>query len=757
MAIGKYGARLCASLVAELRPPQLLASTIAGGLSGLAAIVPALALAADLFGGPLEPLLPLGVLLVFFSTAIARTAIALGSQWAGAIAVVRPEQVVLLGAVASATYRQLSVAPEGADAVSTVAGAIALASVASGAVALAVGLGKVGSLARYVPSPPIGGLFAGLGWLLVRAGVLVATGLPLRWDGLGELLQAPAIWQWLTALLFALAVLESSRFRHRKLAIGLGALIGTGLFYLLLLLLQVPVSEARAVGWLLGPFATDDANGVGTLLLPLSRWQRFNWEALATPENAILVLALAGISVLAVAIALDELNLAAGRDLDLDVELRVAGCASLLAGLGTGGTGVHGADESLEARQYGGRGRLTGILSGLVLAIAATQLPSILSVCPRPIVGGLSILLGIEILEHWLIATRARLLPGDYALQLAIALAIVVFGFPTGAALGLVMTVVASAARARHRDRLEAQQFGPSDASVVLRPPHQRTLLRTRADCIYAAELRGYLFPGTVYAVLEHLYERERAPDREPLAYAIVDFRAAIEFDSAAVRYCRELQHLAARRNWTAIVSGLSPAGQYILRKNGCHLVDAVETVGAVDAESEAMLLFPDLAQAVGWCENELLMAAPPQERRFLPLAEQLKQRFADDDNAMRFMGYLEPMRLTAGDRLFRRGEETTGLYFLETGRISLQVAEADDRWRIVCVYEPGTLFGANDLYRAQSHSTDAVAERDSRLYRLTMRALSRMEALDPELALTCHRFVLSWAVALPSDPPTRL
>jgi len=80
------------------------------------------------------------------------------------------------------------------------------------------------------------------------------TGISFGLEGLPALFQ-PDVWlRWLPGALFAVVMLlVLKRYHHYLIMPGmiLGAL---GLFYLVLLLFDVSIVQARDQGWLLGPF-----------------------------------------------------------------------------------------------------------------------------------------------------------------------------------------------------------------------------------------------------------------------------------------------------------------------------------------------------------------------------------------------------------------------------------------------------------------------------------------------------------------------
>lgn len=128
-----------------------------------------------------------------------------------------------------------------------------------------------------------------------------------------------------------------------------------------------------------------------------------------------------------------------------------------------------------------------------------------------------------------------------------------------------------------------------------------------------------------------------------------------------------------------------------------------------------------------------------------MPLFIQLKARFPEPDLVPLLMqSYLIPMQLDVAEHLFRKSDPYDGLYFLETGQISLMNTDATGLSRRIATYDRGTLIGERGLYRRSTYPFTAVADRKSRLFFLPTDALERMEQRHPHLASALHRFTVS-------------
>src|SRR5262249_12621567 len=143
---------------------------------------------------------------------------------------------------------------------------IAATSILTGVALAALGGLRLGTMVRFIPYPVIGGFLAGSGWLFVRGSVSVMTGHSLAMTDAMYLAMPSVVARWAPGFAFALALLLGLR-RIRHFLFVPGMLLGaTGLFYVVMLALGHSVADARAGGWLLGPFPEGSGWQPGVLL-----------------------------------------------------------------------------------------------------------------------------------------------------------------------------------------------------------------------------------------------------------------------------------------------------------------------------------------------------------------------------------------------------------------------------------------------------------------------------------------------------------
>ena len=373
----------------EFHSDRFLPALTSGALIGITEVIFSLSLGSLIFSGELASFLPYGIGIALATAAIMLTVTALTSSVPGVMGSTQDTTSVILAVIAAALIGALSAArPQ--EKLATVLVAISITTLLAGLFLFALGAFRLGKLVRFIPYPVVGGFLAGTGWLLVQGSFGVMSDFSLTLANIPVLLRPDQLILWVPGVLLALALFFGLRRIHHLLAMP-GILIGAiVVFYIALLVTGTSIQTAIGRGLLLGlasgqptwqPFALKDALSA-------------NWIAiLGQGGNVATVLVLSVVSLLLNASALE---LAIHQDIDLNRELRAAGVANLLSGLGGGMVGYHALSLSTLSYRMGARGRLPGLVAGAICAVMLMAGSALLAFFPKPILGGLLFFLGLD-------------------------------------------------------------------------------------------------------------------------------------------------------------------------------------------------------------------------------------------------------------------------------------------------------------------------------------------------------------------------
>ena len=702
-------------LRAELQPRRLVPALISGVLNGALEVALAVSFAALVFSGDLSPYLARGIGLALFSATVGVVIVTLLSSLSVSISASQsvPAAIVALAATAVAA----AVAPEAQFA--TVAVVIALTTLAAGLVFLFLGHFRLTGLVRFLPYPVIGGFLAGTGWLLLIGGVGIMAGRPFTFAGLGDLLATPALLRWLPGVLAgALILFLAGRVRHYLFlpAAILGVLL---LFYVAVYLSGAPVAELSAGGWLLGPFPAS------SLLQPVgpAEWSQADWSAV-WPQVPNL-LAAVGISAIALLLNATGLELSLRRDLDLNREMRSAGWANLVAGLGGGFVGYHALSLTMLNARLGVTSRLGGLLVGVVVGVALLFGGAALGLLPKMIFGALLAFLGLSFLWEWVVVAARRLPRIDYAIVVGILVIIAGVGFLQGVVVGVIAAVVMFVVSYSRSSVVKHELDGRSFASRVTRSAQARALLADVGQQAYYLQLQGFIFFGTAYGLLEGVRVRVR---HTPTRHVVLDFRQVIGLDSTALLSFDKLRQLAHDNGFTLTFAGLSPA------------LRAQFAQGGLREEPDVLGFTADLDHAAEWVEDQLcLMVESINEQ---PLDSYL-QAIVPGEATTRLVNHLARRDVPAGATLIHQDDEPDVMYFIESGQVTAQLEQPGREPLRLETMRGGRTVGELGFYLGTRRSATVVADRPTVVYVLTQAELARLEREDPAAAHAFHRVIV--------------
>jgi sulfate permease, SulP family len=709
----------------EFQSKRLLPGLTSGLLLGVTEVMIAVSFGSLIFSGELASYLPYGIGMALATAAIMMIGTSLTSRVPGVIGSTQDTSSVILAVMAAGLVGSLSPVSS-ADTLTTVLVAIAAATLLTGVFFLALGFFKLGGLVRYVPYPVVGGFLAGTGWLLVQGSFGVMADFPLTLQNLPALLKPDQLVLWLPGLLFALVLFFGLRRIHHFLALP-GILLGAVLlFYLALLLTGTSIDDAIDQGLLLGTISGE----VAWQPLALKNLSAANWAAILGQGGNIaitLILSLVGLLLNASA-----LELAIRRDVDLNHELRVAGLANLLSGLGGGMVGYHALSLSTLSYRIGARGRLPGLVAGALVMVLLFAGSALLAFFPKPILGGLLVFLGLDFLVEWVVIAWKKLSRAEYAVVLLILVVIGATNFLIGVGVGLVAMVVLFVLNYSRINVVHHALSGAEISSNVERCAyHRRVLESDLGRHIYILELQGFIFFGTSNALLERLRARVADAEQLPVRYILLDFRRVTGLDSSAVLSFVKGKQLAEPQGITLVLTHVSAR----LRQQF--------QVGGLVEDGQRVRIFPDLDHGLEWCEEQLLELG---RITTLHVPVTLRAQLADSGfaraNTARLMEFLERVDAQPGEMLIRQGDEADKLYFIERGTVSVYLeVESGERVRLQTL-GLGTAVGEMGLYLGARCTASAIADSAVTAYRLTREALMEMKDKEPELAATFHEFV---------------
>jgi SulP family sulfate permease len=710
----------------EFNPKLLLPSLTVGVLVSIMSIGTVVSLAALIFSGSLSQFLAGGIGLVLFGALVMGIVVAFTTSLPGMIAIPQDTPAAILALIAAGISVAMRSAPPQAVYV-TVLAAIVLTSVLMGVILVLLGRFRASGFVRYIPYPVVGGFLAGTGWLLAKGAFGVMLGAPMTLANLPRLIAWDEMVEWVPGLVFAVVLLLVLRRYHHFLITPAALILTTALFYGFLFVAHIPIAEASARGWLLGPFPA------GGFFQPLNPALLPQVDAAAILGQADKIATVLVLSVVALLLNTSALEVTVRQDIDLNRELITAGIANLAGGLGGSPVGYQTLSMSALACRMGARSRLVNLISGLICGAALFFGASLFSYVPKLVLGGMLLYLGLTFLVEWLIDSRRSLPTTDYLLVWTILFIIAAVGFLQGIGAGVVIAAILFVITYSRVHVIRNALSGQNFHSNVDRPKAHRDLLMKHGAEIFILRLQGFIFFGTIQTILNRIRLRLGDKDQIQLRFVVLDFQRVTRLDSSAVFSITRLKQLAQANGILMVWTQVSPA-----------IHGQLERGGLVDKTDNSFKILPTLDHGVEWCENKILarMGSANLTAVVERLEGQLRREFPGIPAAEGLMKYLERRNIPEGEYLMREGDPPTDMYFIEAGLVTAQLEAPDGQIVRLRSMRGGTIVGETGLYLGTPRTASVVASRPCVVYRLSAEALKTMREQEPQVAALLHEWI---------------
>lgn len=695
-----------------------------GILIGITEAFFAISLINLIFTGSLSTLLPLGISIALLATSIVLITTSLLGTLPFGIGIVQEGPAILMAVLISG-YLKLPISLDAETLTATVLTSMVLGTLLVAFTFFAMGSLRWGNFVRYIPYPVIGGFLAGTGWLITLGGLSIVLGeLPNTLLGFQDLFHPQQLIRWVPALLSGLTILIVMRRTKSPLSFPLTLFSLITIFYLGIFISGTSLDESMSMGLLLGNIGEPAFQPIS-----LASIRQADWLLISTQAGNFG--ALVGISLISFLLYLTSLEVTVEREIDVNRELRNAGVVNFLSGIAGGMIGYLSLSLSSLAYRNGSRSRVVGVSAAVLVSGILVLGFSGLAYFPLAIVAGMLMFIGLDFLYTWVVATWKRFSPLEYSVIIIILIIIALTDFLIGVLVGLAIMIVMFVFSYSKVQTIQHTLTGEELQSNVDRNSLERRWLLDRGHAIRVFLLRGFLFFGTANSIVDKLREFLAVdPDLRP-RFLILDFKNVTGLDTSAALSLIKIEHLTAEDHIGLILTGLSGSQALRLQRGGMNL------------KSERLHRFPDLDRGLEWCEQQLLNdEQKPCDPLPTGISAQLSALGFNERSVDRLMDYLQPMNLSKGEYLIYKDEAADALYYIEEGRVSVVLEQADGTQIRLRSLTHGATVGEMGLYSGQVRSASVIAEEPTRVHRLSLDAMERMTESEPDLLAAFHRWV---------------
>lgn len=639
----------------------------------------------------------------------------------------------------------------GATLTATLVAGLTLSVLLSGAFGVLLSRFGLAERVRFLPSEVLGGMLAGFGLLLVKAWLEVMaqvdpalaalTVLPLV-EVPNALASASHIWG--PAVGFGAA--------YFLVQMTLGGLI----WPLLLATLTIGVWNLLAVFPHLVPgLTTGPLSGLAVLaaaqpglppMLDLSalpglfqaqHLAHIDWPALAS--RADFFAAAVVVAILPSLMRTPILESVLERDSDPDKQMCMVGASSLLSGLAGALPSSLSLSGSLGLRALGAAGPLAGFTVGLACLGFLLAGQPILQHIPTFVPLGILLAMGLVMPVSWLLRDARNPLSrkDDNRAAWTSCLMVAFLGPVLGVFATLGLGAMLSLARAVSGGGVRFTQSGDVYHSNVDRSPAERRTLRERGGQILVLRLQGFLFLGTLYDLWRIVANRLAS---QSLRYVLLDFGAVTGLGASASTGFRRLETLARQRGLLLYLTSVP-----------LELEEHLEGLGyRMDDSGGVCRVALNLDYALEFCEDAILAGVAAeagdglQEQHQTTLEELLAATFPDPRLVPALMKCLERVEVPRKHRLMQQGEASDCMYFLQSGKVQVELALPGGKLLRLKKMGPGTVFGEMGIYTNAPRSASVIATERCVAFKLSVERFTLIQQKAPQLAAAVNRFIVT-------------
>ena len=309
------------------RSRSLFADVSLGIFDGLDNALWCYAFATVIFAGALAQFLPLLVVILLCGWAMLGVFVALTSEKRLHIVSLDEQAVVILASIASLLVVHMGEGASSSNGLATMLAVMSLSSLAVAGFFWVIGHFRLTRLLELMPYPVICGFMAGIGWLLLEAGVGVVIDAPVAqfWQAVRD--QA-TLYKLLIFIAGAVFLLLAVTRLKRAWALPVASLLLVVGFYVVVAALGLGRQELVAKGWLFDIHV--DTSGALNLLAGLS-FNQIDTDFLISVVPQILTIAF--LALLSASMSLTAVLAASRQDLNTAVEMQNMGRGNVLLGL----------------------------------------------------------------------------------------------------------------------------------------------------------------------------------------------------------------------------------------------------------------------------------------------------------------------------------------------------------------------------------------------------------------------------------------
>lgn len=613
----------------------------------------------------------------------------------------------------------------------------------TGIIQMGIGFMGAGRLIKYIPYTVVSGYLSSVGLIIVGSQIphFVGASPELHW---WKALSTPEAWDGRSLVVGGATVgaaLLALRTRRTIPATIVGIAAGT-LAYVLLARTDASLRTLDNNPLVLGALG---ATGAGYVQTITSRWSDIGelrlHQIAALLGSAVTLAALLSIDTLKTCVVIDQMTRTRHEP---NRELLAQGLANISSSAlgGLPGAGTMGA--SMVNLSSGAQTRISGIVEGVLVLLAALVLSQFIAWVPVATLAGILMVVGLRMIDtRPLRFLESRATVFDFAVVLVVVVCALTIGLIAASVTGVALSILLFVREQVGGTVVRHKTFVSQRSSTWYRPEDEMRLIAQEGDKAVIFELQGSLFFGTTYELYSLL-----EPELKTRDYVILDLRRVQSVDITAAQMLNNVRDMLRERGKHLLLTHVReqlPNGRNLrefLRQTG--LID-IDTPLLEQAVARAVLpqatvrVFKDLPAAIEWVEDRIVGQIERPGVTQAPLTLQEMEMFKDhrDETMADLEASLQPRAFRAGETIYAIGDQVPELFLIRRGEVRITAPIAASRQvHHIATYGRGDFFGGMSFLDEHMRSENAIAQTDIELFALPLEQYVRLSENHKKLSL---------------------
>ena len=598
----------------------------------------------------------------------------------------------------------------------------------TGLIQMLIGFLGAGRMIKYIPYTVVSGYLSGVGLIIMGSQIphfvgaapdilwWQATLSPAQWDTRSLVIGSATV---ITALL---APRLTKAVPSTILGLVAGVLAYVGLAY----------SDPRMLTLTNNPLVLGalGASGTGYLDTITGRWADIGDLKLAQIAallgSALTLAALLSIDTLKTCVVIDQMTRTRHEP---NRELLAQGLANIASSTigGIPGAGTMGA--SMVNLSSGAKTRVSGIIEGVMVLVAALALNSFIAWIPVATLAGILIVVGLRMIDtEPLRFLESRATVVDFVVVAVVIGFALTVGLIAASAVGVALSILLFVREQVGGSVVRHKTFVNQRSSTWYRPEAEMRQIAQKGDRAVIFELQGSLFFGTTYELYSQL-----EPEIKTRDYLILDLRRVQSVDITAAHMLNLVRDMLRERGVTLLLSHVREQ-----LPNGRNLLEFLKHTGLIDG-SDTVQVFKTIEAAIEWVEDRLVgdLAKPLIDEVPLRLQEMDLFQGRKDVTLADLEGRMQQRSIKAGEAVYSLGDQERELYLIRRGVVRIMAPISGSRQlHHIATFGRGDFFGGLAFLDDRARSDTAVASSDIDVFVLTLAQFNQLADEHKKLAL---------------------